>query len=329
MPIIEKTLSARSNLIKYLIAILIILLPPVLCSGFNQNKIYSSLTSSDLAKIPQKKAENDHSVRWFLQTHSTKPRGVALVIHGLNLEPAKMEAIIIGLNAAGIDVLSLSLYGHGENYTRRDDMDSEAARLEAFKTASYQLWMAEGYQAYIRAQKRSRRNDVPLFFAGFSFGGLLGLDLLASKPNVRFEKMVLFAPAIDVHAVNYLVKIFTPFPRFVIASFSYESYRANNGTPVAAYLAFFDCLANFKENKGPQLDIPTLVFIDKRDEMISYQGIEDMVRRENWSQWKIHPVKKQKSSGPAKRHHLIIDGDSTGTAVWQKMMTLMVRHLLY
>jgi esterase/lipase len=313
---------------KYTITILILFLSPILCSGFTSKNIYSSKTFSDPAKVFQKKAGKDNSIRWFLQTHSSKSRGVALAIHGLNLHPAKMEAIILGLNTSGIDVLNVSLFGHGENYTRRENMDSAAARLESFKNASYQLWIAECYQAYIRAQKKSRQSGVPLYFVGFSFGGLLGLDLLVSNPKVRFEKMVLFAPAIDVHAINYVVKILSPFPKLVIPSYSFKSYRANNGTPVAAYIAFFDSLANFKKNVGPKFDIPTLVFIDKRDELVSYQGIKEMVSAESFSQWKIHLVKKQKTSGPAKRHHLIIDADSTGTAVWEKMMTLMVKHFI-
>ena len=164
---------------------------------------------------------------------------MALVIHGLNLKPEKMAAIIKGLNAGGIDVLNMSLYGHRENYTRYETMDSASARMESFKNASYDLWLAEAYQAYAAAQRRCRQIDAPLFLVGFSFGGLLGMDLLAAKPNVRFEKAVLFAPAINVHAVNYLAKIFTPFPNLVIPSLSDESYLANNGTPIGAYLAFF------------------------------------------------------------------------------------------
>ncbi len=329
MPRIEKRFSARSKLAKCIITILIISLSPNLSSGFNNKQIYSSLSSNDPQTTSLEKADKSNSHRWFLQAHSNKPTGVALVIHGLNLKPAKMESIIRGLNESGIDVLNVSLYGHGENYTRRDNVDNITPRMKSFKNASHELWLAEAYQAYAAAQKRSRQIDAPLFLVGFSFGGLLGMELLAAKSNVLFEKAVLFAPAINVHAVNYLVKIFAPFPNLVFPSLSDESYQANNGTPVAAYLAFFECLKNFKKNIGPKLNIPTLVFIDKQDELVSYQGIKEMVRKEKLSQWKIHPVKKQKTSGPAGRHHLIIDADTTGTAKWQKMMTLMVEHLIH
>ena len=270
--------------------------------------------------------EKDDSIRWFLQKHADPSKAVALSIHGLNFNPEKMGAIIKELNASEIDVLNVSLYGHGENYTRRENMAGDAARLESFKTASYQLWKAEAYQAYLRAQKRSRQNGVPLFFVGYSLGGLLGLDLLTSNPQVRFEKTVLFAPAIEMHAINYLVKLLSPFPRLVIPSYTVEAYRANNGTPVAAYLAFFESLSHFKKHAGPLLNIPTLIFLDKRDELISFLGTEKMISAKNLSQWELYPVEKQAVSGPARRHHLIIDETTTGEAVWQKMMTAIRQH---
>jgi hypothetical protein len=55
------------------------------------------------------------SIRWYKRKNNTKLNGVALVIHGLNTRPDKMESIIAKLNDFGIDCLNLSLRGHGEN----------------------------------------------------------------------------------------------------------------------------------------------------------------------------------------------------------------------
>ena len=52
--------------------------------------------------------------QWFNSPTPESLQGVALVIHGLNLRPKKMSTIIDNLTRAGIDVLSLSLRGHGE-----------------------------------------------------------------------------------------------------------------------------------------------------------------------------------------------------------------------
>ena len=55
----------------------------------------------------EKEAEN-RSIRWYERKNNTKLNGVALVIHGLNSRPDKMESIIARMNDFGIDCLNLS-----------------------------------------------------------------------------------------------------------------------------------------------------------------------------------------------------------------------------
>ena len=173
------------------------------------------------------------------------------------------------------------------------------------------------------------RYAVPLFFVGFSMGGLLGVDLLASNPGVRFEKMVLFAPAVKMHQRNSLLKILSPFPRLVIPSMAHKSYLANDGTPVAAYNALFEMYAHLENNLNPdKINIPTIVFIDKEDELISFSGLQDMIRDQNLDQWKIHPVKKDKTASKIKMHHLIIDEASVGKKMWQEIVDVTITHFL-
>ena len=86
-----------------------------------------------------------------------KTKGVALVIHGLNLRPDKMQTIISVLAESGMDVLRLSLRGHGENYTHRADINEEQARLEAFKAVSYPLWLNEAYLAYTQVRETAKQ----------------------------------------------------------------------------------------------------------------------------------------------------------------------------
>ena len=128
------------------------------------------------------------------------------------------------------------------------------------------MWRNEAYLAYMLLKDRSARKKVPLFLTAFSLGGLIGLDLFASYPDVKFDKLVLFSPAIRLHAMIYLERIFSPFPRLVIPSMADKTYLANEkGTPIAAYNALFDGLDHFNQNAGQKLNVPTLVFIDKED----------------------------------------------------------------
>jgi esterase/lipase len=258
-----------------------------------------------------------------------KAWATALVIHGLNLRPSRMEPIINTLTDSGIDVLNLSLRGHGQNYSRQAHKDTDRARLEAFKAVTYQLWMDEIRCAYRVARNRSDEKEVPLFLIGYSLGGLLGADLMASDPGVQFEKMVLFAPAMKMHYRNYLIRLLAPFPRLTIPSFALASYQSNDGTPMAGYNALFDSLNNLAGDIGPEINVPTLIFIDEKDEIVSFYRLQRMVQDENLDQWQFYIVQKQSSRKPARIHHLIIDEPSTGEAVWRKMMEAMVNHLYH
>ena len=267
--------------------------------------------------------------QWFNSPTPESLQGVALVIHGLNLRPDKMKSIIESLTRAGIDVLRLSLRGHGENYTPQEGLDAEAARMETFKNVSYPLWTNEAYLAYKQAQKRAQQRQVPVFLTAFSIGGLIGLDLFASHSEVHFDRIVLFAPAISLRATIYLERILSPFPSLVIPSLADDAYLSNKqGTPVAAYNALFDALYHFEENAGPKLNVPTLIFIDKQDEFIPLGGLRDLVDEHKLNQWEFYIVKKKEEMGTGTFHHHIFDASSTGQSVWQDMMSATAKHLL-
>jgi alpha-beta hydrolase superfamily lysophospholipase len=268
------------------------------------------------------------AIRWYPRKNTEKLNGVALVIHGLNGRPDKMESIIAAMTAAGIDCLNLSLRGHGENYSRLSDTDSEEARMRAFKSASYRLWRTETYQAYLEVKKRSNRYGTCLFFVGFSMGGLFGVDLFTSNTYITFDKMVLLAPALKMHNRNYLLKTMSPFPGLVVPSFGPRAYRANKGTPMAAYNALFEASGHFEENLDPKINVPTVVFIDAQDELISFSGLQEMITNQKLDQWKIHPVKKDKTATEIEMHHIIIDEPSVGKHMWKEIEDTTIAHLL-
>jgi pimeloyl-ACP methyl ester carboxylesterase len=310
--------------------------PPDPAAGFNPKEKKGLTNPSGATGFQQtaideliKEQSENHSTRWFYSDTGREPKGVALVIHGLNLRPDRMQPIISKLTEAGIDVLALSLRGHGDNYDHGNGNTEDQARLEAFKNVSYQLWTNEAYLAYLQLKERGKKKGVPKFLAAFSLGGLIGLDLLASNEDVRFDKLVLFAPAIRLHATIYLERVLSPFPRLVIPSMAPKAYLANEkGTPIAAYNALFAGLDQFNQNAGQKLNAPTLVFIDRRDEFIPLRKLEKLVEDKSWNQWQFYIVAKDKSAGDETFYHHIIDAYSTGNAVWQDMMKAAVNHLL-
>ena len=123
---------------------------------------------------------NEYRVERIPSIYPENSKGVALVIHGLNLKPDKMDSIITLLTQFDIDVLKMSLSGHGKNYTPKIHTGTGRARMETFKRVSFRLWREETYKAYDIAEKMSREKSVPLFLVGYSLGGLMGVDLFAT-----------------------------------------------------------------------------------------------------------------------------------------------------
>jgi len=293
------------------------------------NQTGSSAISQPAGDVLAEDQPENLSMRWFNSPKPEALQGVALVIHGLNLDPDRMVPIIDNLTQSGIDVLGLSLRGHGANYAHSDEMDAAAARLETFKNVSYTLWLNEAYLACRQAQERAQQKQVPVFFTAFSIGCLIGLDLLVSNPDVHFDKIVLLAPAISLHPTIYLERALSPFPRLVIPSLADDAYLANiKGTPVAAYNALFEALYHFEENAGSKLNVPTLVFIDEQDEFIPLRGLKNLVEERKLDQWEFYIVQKEKEMQTGTFHHHILDASSTGETVWRDMMTATTRHLL-
>jgi alpha-beta hydrolase superfamily lysophospholipase len=269
----------------------------------------------------------DDSTQWHKIKITKKIKGVALVVHGLNFKPQRMQPIISELNDAGIDVLNLSLRGHGNNYLKNPHLSDDEARLESFQTVTYRLWLEEIYTAYLKVRQRASKKRVPVFFVGFSLGGLMGCNLLLLQHDVSYDRMVLFAPALSINAEGYLLKALMPFPNMVIDSLSPIYYRSNTGTPMAAYKALFEAVDNFNKNANDKLNKPTLIFIDEKDEFVPFVKLNEIITQRKLDRWQIQIVQKDNNVGEEVSHHLMIDRDSVGKQMWQQMKKAIKRHL--
>ena len=288
----------------------------IICSNSSLKKSFVSLKSNQV----------NQSLTQYHHLSTLELSAIAVIVHGLNVNPQKMESIIALLVNMGIDVFSISLQGHGLNYSSSDDMDEKHARMNAFKTVSYEIWQNEFLRAYHFAKKESLEHNVPIYFVGFSIGGLLGVDLLASQSNVSFEKLILFAPALFVKLYCQPLKLLTCFPNLVIPSATPIDYRSNNGTPMAAYRVLFQTISHCSQFVSSKINIPTLIFIDKNDEFISYKGLNQFIKNHHLTHWKIVPIVNESQIQPI-YHHLIIDSESVGQKTWKKMVALMNHHL--
>lgn len=256
----------------------------------------------------------NNSKEWFM-SKSGHTKGQALVIHGLNNKPESMTAIINELQLNGKDVLLVKLSGHVGN-------------IETMKVVNRVKWLSEVESAFKEVELLNKIKGGDIIFAGYSLGAAAGLDYLSSQknPSQLVSKMVLFAPAIDVRASSHLVKAsFVLGNSFVIPSFSPECYRAQSGTTVAAYKGLFDIVDHLKAKSLSSLNINTTIFIDPKDELVSYSGIKDLIKDQKLNNWKVIAVSNNKATIDTPYHHLIIDPESLGKEQWTNHITPVLK----
>ena len=240
-----------------------------------------------------------------------KKKAIALVCHGLNLNPERMQPLSDALTELRVENYRLKLTGH------RGD-------LEEMREVTPALWLKEVYESYRIVKKHAEEQNLPFYYVGYSLGGVLGTMMLETElpGKVSFDKMLLLAPAVSVKGFTRLVLITKIFGnRALMPTFSLKDYRANDGVSVAAYDALFAYIKALDESKEHKnLNIPTLVLMDPRDELISLSGIKSLIKERNLDQWQIGLLKKDPKPKKNCFNHLILGPDSMGKKGWQNLV---------
>lgn len=243
---------------------------------------------------------NKNPLEWKL---SNNERAVAVVIHGLNLNPDRMDSIINFYNSIGISTLKVRLKGH-------------RGRFQDFINISYEIWLKEIETAFIKAKQYIKNKKIPLILSGFSIGALTGLNVTAFKNNFKIDAAIFFAPAIIIRKRSRVVLFFNKFGNdFVIPSRSPANYKANKGIPITGYNALFE-LEDKLKSMYDIINIPTLCFIDKGDEIVDARGLKNLVKTHNLNKWQLINIKKDRLTSKHGYRHLIIDPDSIGQKSW-------------
>ena len=265
------------------------------------------------------------TLQWYAGI-SGAPAGVALVLHGLNVNPRCMAPLAGALNRLGVEALSCSLLGHGANYLPVAGLDEPAARLASFGRVTCRLWLDEVTAACAIAAGRAAQQGVPLFLLGFSLGGLLGCAAALASPQVRFDRLVLLAPALAIHRRSKVLLALARWPQLVIPSAAPAAYRANRGTTLAAYNALYAAQALCERRLDERLNTPALILVDPQDELVSARGLARLIVERRLTRWQLHPVTKG-AGAQTRHHHLLIDPASAGPDAWRGMMARMAAHL--
>jgi alpha-beta hydrolase superfamily lysophospholipase len=250
------------------------------------------------------------------KTDHQPARGVAIVVHGLNTNPAKMKSLEDVLLNDDLDVLHVVLSGHSRN-------------MQIFREVTHSIWQKDMLRAYCQARNHADDLGKPLYYLGYSLGGMLALDILATHKEVHYDKMVLISPALAIRGMNKVMHMLRGLRQWaIIPGLGNRNYMANPiGTPVSAFNALFDGVRIIQKKTTQKANVPTLVLIDPRDELINPTGIESFMDSKQLSKWYIHRVHKRPFSITSIFHHLIIDPATLGETHWREMSNAITRHL--
>lgn len=271
--------------------------------GISKLTIVSLLT---IYLLPYKIHANE-SMKWF--TPHQKPTSVTIVIHGLNQKPEKMDDLVHLALQEESQVLRLTLHGHGPEKNK-------------FLEVTRSQWLKDVATAYSLAKAQSEKDHLPLYFIGYSLGALLLSDfaVTALPQRLSLQKSTLFAPALTPHWYTRLVQIFKIFgPHFFVTSWGVHGYMAHRGTSMAAYEALFQSVDSLQKAAFVPINWPTLVFIDPKDELVSYKRLRRFISEKNLSQWTLTPVTTSQSQLKGSYHHLITDAQALGQDEWTRV----------
>jgi esterase/lipase len=249
--------------------------------------------------------------------YKPQAEAVVLMLHGLNLKPAKMDGWAELLSAHGAQVRRFALYGHAGD-------PSHMAQVTA------PIWREQFDKAFHDAHSYAQELQIPLYFVGFSLGALVALEWLSGQPELnKMAKMVLIAPAIATpwysHVAAGVLSVFSK--NISLPSRSPKQYRANKGTTVAAYEALFELKNSLELNKFKNTNIPALVLIDKHDELVPSARIKKIITEHRLSQWQLTLIDNNFAQENYGFRHLMVDQESVGPQLWAELCDQVLNYL--
>ncbi len=229
-----------------------------------------------------------------------------------------MDPLARFFQAEGFDVYRIALSGHRGN-------------LQEMRNVTTVKWRSESLHYYNEAKKRALQKGLSLSLVGYSLGALIYEELMNSNSQIVFDRAILFAPALSLRLSSHLlstVRILNS--QTMITSFGPIDCRANvEGSSVGAYNALFDNLSSLSGLHFKASNIPTLFFIDPKDELISYSGILKIKNQYSFNNWNIVNVSNLQTTRTNTLHHYIIDESGVGEVQWNEMKNLMRAHFYY
>jgi esterase/lipase len=269
-------------------------------------------------------AGNENELPQYWETTVANPRGVVIVVHGLNIKPSKMGApaaegtLVKLLLDSGCHVYRVTLKGHN-------------GPLEDMQSITWSDWIHDAYSQYCQAKTMAGNERLPLYLLGFSLGALVYEVLMNEETAVpvQFEKVILFSPAVAIKPVAKTVLRLQLFAndRSIIRSFGPKEYRAQTGASIAAYKTVFGMEESLCASSFKNCNVNTIIFIDKDDEMVSIRILRERINQYGLGNWRIYEVTNDGAVTRPRYHHLLIDNKCVSASTWQYISGTIVNFL--
>ncbi len=243
-------------------------------------------------------SNTEEKSKWFYTEFKEDTQAVVLLAHGLNLKPSKMDQLASFFNSKKCDVLRISL---GDNPDR---------------------WEEKFNNGYDEALEHAQILERPLYFVGYSLGALMGMHFLATHPHHQIKKLSLFAPASHTRLYTRIPSLlFYLFPKSALPSFNLPDYRSREVTTLLEYKKMHELQKEIKEN---DFYLPTLVIQNPKDELVDSSELTKFASSNSY--WSTLEISNRESQLPKKYHHLMIDENSCGQPMWQKILKNLTAH---
>ena len=202
--------------------------------------------------------------------------------------------------------------------------------IEDMQNVTLDEWKNQAYLHYCAAKSLADDEGLPLYFLGFSLGALIYEYLITAKTAepVQFEKAILFSPAIALRPYTKLILWVPPYGnKSIVKSASPKEYHSHIGTSMAAYKALFSLQKSFHYSTIGNCNVDTIIFIDKKDELISFRLLRKIIKKNHLTNWEIHEVSNKGTVVKPIFHHLLIDSKCVSPQTWQYISQTIISFL--